>query len=84
VWIAAASAETDNQRQVIDQGALMRTLTIYSFLHNLLTREDGQDLVEYALIVAMIAFGSLSGMSVLATGLNDAFSGVATTLTSTV
>ena len=62
----------------------MRTLTIYSFLHSVFTREDGQDLVEYGLIMALITFGSLSGMSVLATGLNDAFSGVATTLTTTV
>ncbi len=58
--------------------------TIYSFLRTLWVREDGQDLVEYALIMALIAFGSLSGMSVLATGINDAFSGVATTLTTTV
>ena len=62
----------------------MGTLTFYSFLHGLLTREDGQDLVEYAWIMALIAFGSLSGMSVLATSVNDAFSGVATTLTTTV
>ena len=46
--------------------------------------EQGQDLVEYALVVALIAFGAITGMGYLATGLNNAFSGIASTLTSNV
>jgi pilus assembly protein Flp/PilA len=42
--------------------------------------EEGQDLVEYALIVALIAFGATAGMKALATGLNTAFKGISTTL----
>jgi pilus assembly protein Flp/PilA len=53
-------------------------------LHFLLTQEHGQDLVEYALIVALVAFGATAGMKVLATGLNTAFSGVSTKLGSYV
>ena len=54
------------------------------FVRNLLAREEGQDLVEYALVVALIAFGAIAGMGFLATGINNAFSGIATTLTSSV
>jgi pilus assembly protein Flp/PilA len=64
----------------------MNTLinSLYFQLRNLVVREEGQDLVEYALVVALIAFGAITGMGFLATGINNAFSGVATTLTSTV
>jgi Flp pilus assembly pilin Flp len=44
-------------------------------------REEGQDLVEYALVFSMIAFGAITGMEYLATGINTEFSNVATTLT---
>ncbi len=36
--------------------------------------ESGQDLIEYALIAALIAFGAVLGMSSLASGINSAFS----------
>jgi len=64
----------------------MNTLLSSLCLHlrNLIVREEGQDLVEYALVVALIAFGAIAGMSQLATGINNAFSGIATTLTTDV
>jgi len=58
--------------------------SLYFNVRNLIVREEGQDLVEYALVVALIAFGAIAGMSQLATGINHAFSGIATTLTSDV
>ena len=45
-----------------------------------LKEENGQDLVEYALIVAMIAFAAIVGMEELANGLNDGFNVIANTL----
>ena len=57
---------------------------LYLSVRNLLAREEGQDLVEYALVVALIAFGAIAGMGFLATGINNAFSGIATTLTTQV
>jgi pilus assembly protein Flp/PilA len=45
-----------------------------------LKKEDGQDLVEYALVVALVAFAATAGMKLLATGLNTAFSNIANTL----
>jgi pilus assembly protein Flp/PilA len=50
----------------------------------LIEDEQGQDLVEYALVVALIAFGAIAGMGYLAKGINHAFSGIATTLTANV
>lgn len=45
-----------------------------------LNKEDGQDLVEYALVVALVAFAATAGMSSLASGINSAFSQIATIL----
>ncbi len=64
----------------------MHTLStnLYLYVRNLLENEEGQDLVEYALVVALIAFGAITGMGYLATGLNNAFSTISTTLTANV
>jgi pilus assembly protein Flp/PilA len=43
--------------------------------------ESGQDLIEYALIVALIAFAATVGMNSVATAINTAFSNIATKLT---
>jgi pilus assembly protein Flp/PilA len=48
------------------------------------SREEGQDMVEYALVVALIAFGATAGMKALATALNTAFKGISTTLGSNI
>jgi pilus assembly protein Flp/PilA len=53
-------------------------------LRTALVREEGQDLVEYALVVALIAFGAVAGMQVLATGLNNAFDTITNVLTANV
>jgi pilus assembly protein Flp/PilA len=53
-------------------------------LQDLLNREEGQDLVEYALVVALIAFGATAGMKSLSTALNAAFGDVSTKLGSYV
>jgi pilus assembly protein Flp/PilA len=41
-----------------------------------LVREDGQDLVEYALVVALIAFAATAGMHTVANDINSAFSAI--------
>jgi pilus assembly protein Flp/PilA len=58
--------------------------TAICLLRTLLTREEGQDLVEYSLVFAMIALGSVTGMSYLASGLNTVFSSVGSTLTTNI
>jgi pilus assembly protein Flp/PilA len=55
-------------------------LNLYVKFQNLTDSEEGQDLVEYALVVALIAFGATAGMGQLAKGINTAFSTVSTKL----
>ncbi len=57
---------------------------IYFKVQDLMSREEGQDLVEYALVVALIAFAATAGMKALASGLNTAFSNVSSKLGSYV
>ena len=55
----------------------------YPLVHNLrkLHRdESGQGLVEYLLILALVAFAAVAGMSSLAAGLNSAFGKVSSVL----
>ncbi len=59
-------------------------IKMYVAAKALIECEEGQDLVEYALVVALIAFGAITGMGYLATGLNHAFSTIASTLTTDV
>jgi pilus assembly protein Flp/PilA len=47
-------------------------------------QEEGQDLVEYALVVALIAFGATAGMGALAGGINQAFNTISTTLSNSI
>lgn len=51
----------------------LATWKIYFALRALIEREEGQDLVEYALIVALIALAATAGMDSLATAINSAF-----------
>ena len=52
-----------------------------SVMLQILKDENGQDLIEYALVVALIAFAATAGMSSLATNINLAFSNIGTKLT---
>ena len=51
-------------------------------IQSLLSREEGQDLIEYALVVALIAFAATAGMQTLATDINIAFTNIGLTLSS--
>jgi len=53
-------------------------------LQPLLENEEGQDLIEYALVVALIAFAATAGMSSLAGSINAAFIAIGTTLSTTI
>jgi pilus assembly protein Flp/PilA len=59
-------------------------LKMYIKFQDLKNREEGQDLVEYALVVALIAFGAVAGMRSLATGINTAFATISTNLATDV
>ena len=57
----------------------MKTL-ILSSLNRLHKDEAGQGLVEYLLILALVAFAATAGMTSLASGLNSAFSKIGVVL----
>lgn len=53
-------------------------------LKAVLLQEDGQDLIEYALVVSLIAFAAIAGMGTLANDINTAFSNIGSKLTASV
>ena len=53
---------------------MLQALNLLTQLHN---DESGQGLVEYLLILALVAFAATAGMGSLASGLNSAFTQVA-------
>lgn len=50
------------------------------FLLVAFSKTEGQDLVEYALVVALIAFGAVAAMQGLATEINTAFNVISSDL----
>ena len=66
--------------EVLVEMSLFRKLMVLVENVQRLKEESGQDLVEYALVVALVAFAATAGMSTLASGLNSAFSAIGATL----
>ena len=59
-------------------------LKLYVKMQSLMVREEGQDLVEYALVVALVALGATAGMKALAGGINGAFQSVSVALSTDI
>jgi len=55
-------------------------LKLYIKLQNLAKNEQGQDLVEYALLVSLIALGCITSMKGVATFLNNVFTNVSNSI----
>jgi pilus assembly protein Flp/PilA len=53
-----------------------------SGIQRLIVREDGQDLIEYALIVSLIAFAAVASLNTLADAINTVFVNIGTVLAS--
>jgi pilus assembly protein Flp/PilA len=49
-----------------------------------LSDESGQDLIEYALIAALVGLGAVVSMNSLAASIGSAFSSIGTTLSSSI
>jgi pilus assembly protein Flp/PilA len=59
----------------------MRDFLLKQYVRAQILREDhGQDLIEYALVVALIAFAATAGMGSVATGINTAFNHISAKL----
>lgn len=59
-------------------------LKLYLKFDELLSRTEGQDLVEYALVLGMLSFGITAANNFLAGALAKAFYGISTTVGSYV
>jgi len=53
-------------------------LRLFEKFQNLVSREEGQDLVEYALVVAIIALGATASMQSLAQVISSSFGSIST------
>jgi pilus assembly protein Flp/PilA len=63
----------------------MKNLMMKLYVKCQIFREDhGQDLIEYALVVALIAFAATAGMGVVATNINQAFSKIGSKLNAAI
>jgi pilus assembly protein Flp/PilA len=69
--------EVDHQRELARTWEeRMNMLNIRETLAALHREDSGQDLIEYALIAALIALAATVGMGAVATAINDAFSSI--------
>jgi pilus assembly protein Flp/PilA len=59
-------------------------LKLYLKIQDLTVQESGQDIVEYALVVALLSFGVTAVWQLLDVALAKAFFGISTTLGSYV
>ncbi|MGC2209238.1 MAG: Flp family type IVb pilin [Candidatus Korobacteraceae bacterium] len=57
---------------------------VWRVLRSLHKDESGQDLIEYALVAALIALGAVATIGSLATSINQAFSIIATDMSSAI
>jgi pilus assembly protein Flp/PilA len=51
-----------------------------TILSNLIKDESGQDLIEYALVAALVALGSVAALGTLSTKINGVFTSITTAL----
>jgi Flp pilus assembly pilin Flp len=50
--------------------------SLLTLIRNLTLREDGQDLVEYGLLLALVGLGGFAGIEALAQGILNLFIGI--------
>jgi pilus assembly protein Flp/PilA len=53
-------------------------------IEKLIAEDSGQDLIEYALVAALVALGCVTAMKGLATSISTTFNGVGNALTNAV
>jgi len=53
-------------------------------LSAILTDESGQDLIEYALVAALVGLGALAAMKGLSNSIGNSFNSIGSTLTTSV
>jgi pilus assembly protein Flp/PilA len=59
-------------------------MNVKQILNTLIHDESGQDLIEYALVAALVGLGAVVAMKSLGTSIGSAFNSIGTTLTGSV
>ncbi|HUB00910.1 MAG TPA: hypothetical protein VMA34_21440 [Terracidiphilus sp.] len=59
-------------------------LKLYVKMQNLMSSEEGQDMVEYALVLALVALGATATLKALATEITTVYTTITTDLTNAV
>ena len=78
------ASEGNLQKLFLVQGGrtmMNRLMKVLSTLHR---EESGQDLIEYALLAALIALAATAGMGVVASDINNAFVKIGSKLSANV
>jgi pilus assembly protein Flp/PilA len=57
---------------------------VEQLLKNLITEDSGQDLIEYALVAALVGLGSVAAIGGLANSIGNTFNSVGSELTNAV
>jgi pilus assembly protein Flp/PilA len=65
-------------------GMYIQLIKLRTRMQNVMQLEEGQDLIEYALVVAIIAFAATAGMSTVAKAINSAFSVAGTKISTNI
>jgi pilus assembly protein Flp/PilA len=55
-------------------------MSVYFKIQTLFEREDGQDLVEYALLITLVSLSAVTGVRRVASAINLVFSNISATL----
>jgi pilus assembly protein Flp/PilA len=55
-------------------------LNLYVKFQSLMNRDEGQDLIEYALLAALLALACTAAVSGVANGIKTLFNGISSTL----
>jgi pilus assembly protein Flp/PilA len=66
------------------KNAILKLYVMSQIMVQALKDESGQDLVEYAMVIAVVCLGVVSSMTTLASGINTAMSTVSTKLNAAV
>jgi pilus assembly protein Flp/PilA len=53
-------------------------------MNNLINDESGQDLIEYALVAALVGLGAVASMKGIANSINNAFNSISSNLNNAV
>jgi pilus assembly protein Flp/PilA len=59
-------------------------MNMKQLLKNLATEDSGQDLIEYALVAALVGLGAVASITALKNSISNTFNGIATALSTSV